>query len=256
MSIIDTLAYSVRTAGVFTRRLATSIALFNAIVIVSRLSNMFQAPIIGHFPDSVAHGEYGIQDVLMALRVDLGFVILGVLIGAFLTPSLIAVFQRGIVVMGEKGTLPLTVLHGMKNLTHLPKYWRTPKISSIPRYFNNKNIPRSILLWNVLITCFYSIGVMSTALAASSNHDLAATIMTLSGIVNGISTMLLFILVDPPASLIIDDCINGKRPNSDAVALNFHLISSRLLGCILGIFMLPIMASYVEYAAIWVDKIF
>ena len=256
MSIVDTLAYSVRTAGVLALRLATSIALFNAVVIVSRLSNMFQAPIMGHYSDSVNKGDYTSADVLLALRVDIGFIILGVIIGALLTPTFIAISRRGISVMAERGTLPRTMMHGLSRLNHLPGYWRTPRISTLVSNLRPGNIPSSILVWNVFITCFYSIGVMSTSLAASINHPLAATCTNLSGIVNGIATMLLFILVDPPASLIIDDCISGKRPQSDAVRLNIHMISSRLIGCTLGIFLLPIMASYVEYVAVIIDRIF
>ncbi|MCB1220912.1 MAG: DUF2837 family protein [Planctomycetales bacterium] len=256
MSIVDTLAYSVRTAGVYAGRLATSLSLFNAVVIISRLSNMFQAPIIGNFADSVYQGDYTAHDVLNALRIDLLFIVLGVLVGASLSPSFIAIFKRGIVVMGERGTLPRTVTYGLLRISRLPGYLRRPNMASITRNISPGSIPKSILFWNVFITCFYSIGVMATALAGSFNHNLAATCANLSGIVNGIATMLLFILVDPPASLIIDDCISGKRPKEDAVRLNLHMIISRLAGCLLGILMLPIMARYVLYAATIVDKLF
>ncbi|MCB1218306.1 DUF2837 family protein [bacterium] len=254
MSIVDTLAYSVRTAGVYAGRLATSLSLFNAVVIISRLSNMFQAPIIGNFSDSVNQGDYTVHDVLNALRVDLLFIVGGVLIGAALTPSFIAIFKRGIVVMGERKTLPRTVAYGLSRLGHLRSYLRMPQRASISRNLSPGSIPKSILFWNVFITCFYSIGVMSTALASSYNHSLAATCANLSGIVNGIATMLLFVLVDPPASLIIDDCISDKRPREDAVRLNLHMIISRLLGCLLGILMLPLMARYVLAAAELLDR--
>ena len=256
MSIVDTLAYSVRTAGVLVLRLATSISLFNAVVIISRLSNMFQAPIMGNYSDSVNRGDYSAANVLFALRIDLLFIVLGVLIGALLTPSFIAIFRRGIAVMGERGTLPRTVTYGLARIGQLPRYLRAPRISSVRANLATGTIPKSILFWNIFITCFYSIGVMSTVLAASNNHDLAATCVLLSGVVNGIATMLLFILVDPPASLIVDDCISGKRPTSDAVRLNFHMIISRLLGCMLGILMLPLMARYVESVAQLYDLVF
>lgn len=40
--LIGTLAYSVRIAGIRTRRIAVSLALFNILVLVSRTSNSFQ----------------------------------------------------------------------------------------------------------------------------------------------------------------------------------------------------------------------
>src|ERR1700733_4210473 len=44
--LIGTLAYSVRIAGVRTRRIAVSFALFNILVLVSRTSNSFQGPFL------------------------------------------------------------------------------------------------------------------------------------------------------------------------------------------------------------------
>lgn len=44
--LIGTLAYAVRIAGVLTRRIAISFALFNILVLVSRTSNSFQGPFL------------------------------------------------------------------------------------------------------------------------------------------------------------------------------------------------------------------
>ena len=43
---VGTLAYSVRIAGVRTRRIARSFAFFNILVLVSRTSNAFQGPFL------------------------------------------------------------------------------------------------------------------------------------------------------------------------------------------------------------------
>ncbi|HTR77465.1 MAG TPA: DUF2837 family protein, partial [Gemmatimonadaceae bacterium] len=44
--LIDTLAYSVRIAGIRTGRLAISFSLFNLFVLVSRTANSLQAPLL------------------------------------------------------------------------------------------------------------------------------------------------------------------------------------------------------------------
>src|SRR5262249_38126276 len=44
--LIGTLAYSVRIAGTRTRRIAISLSLFNVLVLVSRTSNSFAAPLL------------------------------------------------------------------------------------------------------------------------------------------------------------------------------------------------------------------
>src|SRR6476660_4390692 len=44
--LIGTLAYSVRIAGTRTRRIALSLSLFNILILLSRTSNSFQAPLL------------------------------------------------------------------------------------------------------------------------------------------------------------------------------------------------------------------
>lgn len=256
MSIVDTLSYGVRTAGVVARRLAMSLALFNILVIVSRTSNMLSAPILGNFPDKVERGTYSAASVLTGLRIDLCFIVAGVVIGALITPSIIRVFQRGIEVLDEKGSLPPTLWYGLRRAWRLKSYLRPPRLSYLRAYGSFRDLPLGFLVFNVFVTCFYSIGVISTVLAASWDHSVAGTTMTLSGIVNGIATILLFVIVDPPAAVVIDQSISGKRPVEHAKSMNVWLIATRLVGCILAVPLLPLMARYVLAAAHWVDAYF
>ena len=256
MSVVDTLSYGVRTAGVLTKRLAISLSLFNIIVIFSRLSNMAVMPVLGNFPDKVLQSVYTAPEVLVALRVDLLFVVGGVIVGGLLTPSFINLTKRGIEVMEDKGSLPPLIWHGLSRLNRLPSYLELPRLCIAREYLDYRKIPTKFLLFNIFVTCFYSIGVMSTILAASWDHSVAVTTAMLSGIVNGIATMLLFAVVDPPAAVLTDNCIAGKRPESHAKTMNLFLILTRLIGCMLAIVLLPLMASYVLTTAHWVDQVF
>jgi hypothetical protein len=256
MSVVDTLAYGVRTAGVLTRKLAISLSLFNILVILSRLSNMFSAPILGNFPDKVYQGLYTVPDVRAALTIDLLFVIGGVIIGAMLMPTQIQLFKRGIQVLEEVGTLPKTILYGLRHLREFPRQFRAPKLRYLKEFSDVRVLPYQFLVYNIFVTCFYSIGVMSTVLAASVDHSVAGTAILLSGIVNGIATMTLFIIVDPPAAVVVENCISGTRPVSHVKTMNVSLTTTRLLGCLLALLLLPWMAQYVLSAAHWVDRTF
>ncbi len=253
MSITDTLAYCVRTAGVLTRRLAISLSLFNSVVVFSRMANMVQTPVLGNFSDQVDKGVYTAAQVMTALRIDLCFVAVGVLIGAALSPTYISLVKRGINVLEDKGSLPRTVWHGMKRFWRLAYYMRPPVPVGIGQHFRVAGLPRNSIICNVFVTCFYSIGVMSTVLAASWDHSLAGTATNLSGVVNGIATVLFFVLVDPPAAIVVDQCIAGKRPESDAKALHVMLVVTRFAGILLGLLLLPVMSKYVLTVAHWVN---
>jgi hypothetical protein len=254
MSVVDTLAYGVRTAGVYTRRLAISLSLFNILVSFSRFSNMVQAPFLGRMADDVDAGIYTSDRVLVGLRIDLVLIIVGVVSGALLMPTFIRLARRGIEVLEKKGNLAGTAFYGLSRVWRFPHYWSFP-VSKVKSLTKLGSIPYNFLVWNIFVTCFYSIGVMSTVLAASWDHSASGTCILLSGIVNGIATMLLFIVVDPPAAIVVDQCINGKRPVHDSLVLNMYLVGTRLVGTSLALVMLPLMAKYVLTVAHWVKGI-
>src|SRR5437762_14373717 len=86
--LIGTLAYSVRIAGTRTRRIALSLSLFNVLILVSRTSNSFQAPLLAkRVEQNIAAGVTGgVAD----FRWLLAFATAATLIGALLIPT----FQR------------------------------------------------------------------------------------------------------------------------------------------------------------------
>jgi hypothetical protein len=159
-------------------------------------------------------------------------------------------------VLEDVGTLPKTILYGLRHLREFPRQFRAPKLRYLKEYSDVRVLPYQFLIYNVFVTCFYSIGVMSTVLAASVDHSVAGTAILLSGIVNGIATMTLFIIVDPPAAVVVENCISGKRPVSHVKTMNVSLTTTRLLGCLLALALLPWMSQYVLSAAHWVDRTF
>ena len=87
--LIGTLAYSVRIAGVRTKRIAVSLALFSILVLVSRTSNSFLGPFLAKRVESNLAG--GVADNLLSdFRWLLISASVATLVGAFLIPT----FQR------------------------------------------------------------------------------------------------------------------------------------------------------------------
>src|SRR5664279_1142331 len=82
--LVGTLAYSVRIAGVRTRRIAVSFALFNILILVSRTSNSFQGPFLAKRVESNLGGSH---NLLLDFRWFLLSATFGTLVGAFLTPT-------------------------------------------------------------------------------------------------------------------------------------------------------------------------
>src|SRR6476660_4588668 len=87
--LIGTLAYSVRIAGVRTRRIAVSFALFNVLVLLSRTSNSFQGFFLARrVEENLLHA--GGHNLIADFRWPLVSAALATALGAVLIPT----FQR------------------------------------------------------------------------------------------------------------------------------------------------------------------
>jgi hypothetical protein len=250
MSIIDTLALSIRVAGVITHRLAIALSLFNILMIFSRMSNMIQAPFVGSMVDgAVAANPAGGA----ALAVEPKFRVLilaytfGAMIGAFFTPTFQRIFESVILDFEQRKSM---IRAAFKVCNPLNFFRLTlPGKRHFDKYHDWRSIPKAFLFWNLFVTTFYTIGVLSSLLSGAMYPELRATAATLSGLVNGIATVLLFWLVDPTAALITDQCINDVRPKHDIKVMNFYLIWTKIFGTLLAqLFFVP-MAKYVGWAA-------
>src|SRR3546814_20742974 len=97
--LIGALAYAARIAGVRTRRIAMSFALFNVLVLVSRLSNSFLGPFLAkRIATALAEGIG--EHLLAAFRVILPSATAAAIVGAILVPTLHRWFSSAI------GTFP------------------------------------------------------------------------------------------------------------------------------------------------------
>ena len=86
INLIGTLAYAARIAGVRTRRIAMSFALFNILVLVSRTSNSFLGPFLAKRIETRISGGGG--DALYGdFQLVLGSASLAVALGIALVPT-------------------------------------------------------------------------------------------------------------------------------------------------------------------------
>lgn len=225
--------YSMRLAGVRTRQVAIALSFITSALLVSRLSNMGQAPLLGVMVDKAV--DVGGQTAIQALISDFRWVIfaafVGTLLGALFTPTTVRLLGKLIMRFLDNGSLPRTVL-----MACLPRYWKgLIRCVRLPRFamfrdISLANLPKQFLIMNVIVTAIYTIGVLCALLAGAMLPELRATAIQLSGIVNGIATILLATVVDPAGARITDQAIHGNRSESDVKSVVFYLLAGRLLG--------------------------
>src|ERR1700740_2293683 len=93
--LIGTLAYAVRIAGIRTRRIAVSFALFNILVLVSRTSNSFQGPFLAKRIELSLHSGAA-SHLLADFRWLLLSATLATVVGALLVPTFQRIFSRAV----------------------------------------------------------------------------------------------------------------------------------------------------------------
>ncbi|EMT39948.1 Protein of unknown function [Thermoanaerobacter thermohydrosulfuricus] len=234
INLIDTLSYSIRPSGVRTRKLAVALSLFNIMAVISRLSNMIQAPFLGSIVDMAIK-----MDKVHLLQNDMRIVLfsatLGALIGAPLMPTFVSIFTVAINGMEGAGTVPKLILKGFRwsNLKKIKKKIVLPRLSMLKGIWK-ANIPKTFLIYNVIITSIYTTGVISSLYAGAIIPEYRITASQLSGIVNGFATVLFTVVVDPVAALITDQALSGKRTQHDVDSMVVLLVFGKILGTLLA----------------------
>ncbi|OPY58758.1 MAG: hypothetical protein A4E55_00632 [Pelotomaculum sp. PtaU1.Bin035] len=255
--LISTLAYSVRLAGVRTRRLLTAFSLYNIIYLMASFSNNIQAPLLTSIVEHginagamqagvgvpveqlVFHEAYKGQLALLAEQIRLVMVAatVGTAAGALLIPPFISIFVKAIQLFERTGS----AIRAFSSIIFYCPPWRLrpcrfrfsacwPMIRQITK--QRIKIPKKLLLANIFVSGFYLTGVLSALYAGAMFPDFRTTATTLSMVINGFATVLGAMVVEPAASSITDEAFRGDRDESDVRQLAFYLALTRLLGTV------------------------
>jgi hypothetical protein len=231
---LDTASYASRIAGARTGRLALTSALFNIVSLASRVAYTLQAPLLGSAVDRMV-AAHQLSGLVPDFHIILASATVGTLAGAALIPTFTALFSRAANSYDFHGSFPALLLHtlSLRGFSRISQTVRVPLPDSL-RQARRLNLPRSFLLLNILVTGVYTVGVSSTIYASALAPDLARTATTLSGVVNGIGTLLLVLLIDPVSALITDQALRGRRPPAEVSHIVVWQVTGRLLGTLLA----------------------
>lgn len=241
--LINTLNYSVRLAGVRTKRLAIAFSLFNVIFLVSSTANTVQAPLLAKISDKlfagVERGSYLYSQNLVSLSWDIRLVLtcatIGTVLGTFLIPSFVRIMSKGIFLFERTGSIPLLLglLFSPGKLRKVLADIYLPN-SVVVNQVKRQEIPKKLLTLNVLIIGVFTTGVLSALYAGSLVPEFGKTAAMLSSLVNGGAQILLATIVDPTVANITDQSIRGARSEEDVKSMVMYLAFSRIAGTVLA----------------------
>ncbi|MFC1517796.1 lipid II flippase family protein [Candidatus Margulisiibacteriota bacterium] len=253
----ETLALSMRLAGARTKQVATSISFVNTAFLGARMSNMLQAPLLGALVDSAVRSNSA-EALIQNFRYIIFAAFIGNVLGALLLPTGAKIFEEGILVFEKTASIPKLIREAFRwhNFKAILRSFRLPSFRSFTN-IHWKRIPHLFIYLNAFMVSVYAIGVLASLAAGALLPQLRATATQLSGIVNGIATVLLVIMVDPTGAHIVDKIVKGERPVDDARTMVFYLVLGRILGTlIISQIIFSPAVKYIMAVTKWVASIF
>jgi hypothetical protein len=233
--LIGTLAYAVRIAGVRTGRIAVSFALFNILVLVSRTSNSFQGPFLAKRIERSINLDLA-QGVLTDFRWILASATLATLIGALLIPSFQRLFSRAVLHFQVHRSVAALLMHGFfkGGLSQLKDVASVPAAANVTQMGKGHGISATMLAMNVVAIALWTIGVFASLYAGYLNPEFRVTSSTLSSVINGVATIMMFMFIDPHMSVMTDDVVDGRTSQSQFRRAVVWLVATRFIGTLLG----------------------
>lgn len=238
--IIGTLAYSVRIAGIRTRRIAVSLALFSILMLLSRTSNSFLGPFLAKRVETGIDQHVAAGTLLGDFRWLLFSASLATLVGAILIPTFQRAFCRAVEHFQVHRSVPKLLLHAVfkGGLSYLRTSASLPKPANVTGLRQQSGVSLSMTAMNVIATALWTVGVFAALYAGVLDPSVRVTSSTLSSIINGGATIMMAVFIDPHMSGMTDDVIEGKIEESQFRRAVVWLVGSRLAGTLIAQFLL------------------
>ena len=247
---INTLTYSVRIVGIRTGKIAVSFALFNIVVLLSRTANTLQAPLLAKtIENNIKFGSP--VDLVDDFRLILLSTTVGSILGALFIPTFQRIYSKAVKSFDVYRSVPKLLLHSFSKagIKQFKNNIKIPSKNTIKQIKNLKDIPIKIIIFNTLAVSLLTAGVLSSIYAGILEPEFRTTASTLSSMITGIATVLLFVFIDPYLSIMTDDVIEGKQSEGYFRRCVSLMVVSRILGTIAAQFIFLPAAKLIAFVS-------
>lgn len=212
-----------------------SFALFNVLVLVSRISNSFLRPFFAKRIE-VRLAEGGGEALLSDFRLILLSASAAVLVGVLLVPTSQRIFARAICYFQEHRSTGRMLLRSVtpSGLPTIRDSLAAPRAQHLRALGRPRGVGWGVLIGNCLAQALLTVGVVASLYAGYLNPEFRVTASQLSAVINGFATILLFALIDPQLSVMTDDVVEGRVDESLFRRTIVWISISRLLGTLLA----------------------
>jgi len=222
-----------RLAGVRTRRVATGLTLFNLFATTGRLLALVYMLFIGSLAD---HARASHDPHLFAgeMRVVMLAAAVGAVLGGALLPSATRLLQRGIQSFERTGTLVGSLARLGRPAVMISAFGEFVAPTPSMLRHSPATLPKAFLWWNIVVMAFWVTGPLAAYDAGVLVPAYFGTAVAASGLITGVATITLTLIVDPTAALITDQAAHGLRPESDVKAMLIYIVITAFVGMLLA----------------------
>lgn len=184
----------------------------------------------------------------MGLHIIILAAAIGTMIAIFLFPTMVRWSARLVVHLEKAGSIP-AMMKSLFRLSKLKNAWyyvRLPQISMLKQLLSGR-LPRRLMILNAAVTAIYTCGVLATLYAAYINPEQAITASQSTGLINGIATIMLALLIDPKLALLSDRTLRGEISVSHMNKIYGSMFVSRLAGTVLAQVLLVPFALWIGF---------
>ena len=247
ITYIGTLSYAIRIVGVRTGKIAISFSLFNILVLVSRLASTLQVPLLTKYTEV---GKY--QQIANTFYMVLIIGLVATIAGAFSIPTFQRLMTAAVNKFAIDRSIPKMLVHGFSKagVQHIRTSLSIPTTQMLKK-LSLKELPYGVMLMNIIAVAILTVGTIAPIYSGVIAPDLRATSITLSGVINGFSTILLFVFVDPYLSIRTDDVIEGKMDEFAFRRMVIAMVGTKVIGAALAIPLLIPAAQIIVWVAKW-----
>lgn len=246
ITLIGTLAYSVRLVGVRTGKIAISFALFNVLALVSRTANTIQVPLLTNFVEKNEGNE-----VIRYFHMIIISAGIATILGAILIPTFQRILSKAVMRFSIDRSIPQIIIHGFSRAG--VKQFKTcigmPATETIKEIKIN-TLPKKIIIFNIIAVALLVVGSLGPIYAGIIEPSLRATCLSLSGIINGFASILLFIFIDPFLSVKTDDVVEGKCSHTDFRKCVIGMVGAKVAGTFFALLLLVPAAKVIVRIAV------
>jgi len=238
---IGIIGLSAKLVGTRTKKLGSSISLFNLLIIISSFAQTLQLPLLTKSIESSINS--GVIPEIINFRIILIFATGGAFFGAFFLPTAHRFMAKGVDVMYVKGSVLDVVKHSFRPsiIRIFLNSLALPRIENLYRLKRYKDLNVNIIFLNALVYAFVTVSVIACLYAGCMDTNYRTTALALSGIAVGIGSLCMLLFIEPYNSTLADKVIDGSVNEAYFRRHIVYIIVARVCGTVLSqLFLLPL----------------